>query len=371
METKITILYLDDESHNLSAFKASFRRTFNVHIANTANEAIEIIEKENPQIVIADHRMPLVTGVEFFEKIKTEFPDPIRILLTAYTSSQTVIDAINKGHIDRYMMKPWDFALMESTLKSCIEIYNTRVELRLKVDELKRTNDELNRFVYSVSHDLRAPLMSMLGLVHLVKAGMPEDELLEYYNLMEKSIKKMDNHIQATLEYYRNFKSEVTVEKIHVNELLSELVESMKVYSDLVRINVTIPDGTHIQTDKMRLRIALSNLLSNAIKYGQKNDQPFNVDITVSPSDNDLKIAVQDYGIGIQKNELSRIFEMFYRTADNKNTKSTGLGLYLVKDALDKIKGKVDVTSEVGEGTCFTLFIPHLPIEEKEEKEMD
>lgn len=370
METKITVLYLDDESHNLSAFKASFRRTFNVHIAETANEAMELIEKENPQIIIADHRMPLVTGVEFFEKIKTEFPDPIRILLTAYTSSQTVIDAINKGHIDRYMMKPWDFPLMESTLKSCIEIYNTRVELRLKVDELKRTNDELNRFVYSVSHDLRAPLMSMLGLVHLVKAGMPEDELLEYYNLMEKSIKKMDNHIQATLEYYRNFKSEVTVEKIHTNELLAELVESMKVYSDLVRVNVTIPEGTYIQTDKMRLRIALSNLLSNAIKYGQKNDQPFNVDITVSQSDNDLKIAVQDYGIGIQKKELSKIFEMFYRTEGNKNPKSTGLGLYLVKDALDKIKGKVDVSSEIGEGTCFTLFIPHLNIEETEE-EMD
>lgn len=361
-QPKITILYLDDESQNLSAFKASFRRTFNVHIASTANEAIELIEKENPQIVIADHRMPLVTGVEFFERIKEEFPDPIRILLTAYTSSQTVIDAINKGHIDRYMMKPWDYLLMESTLKSCIEIFNTRVELRMKVDELKRTNDELNRFVYSVSHDLRAPLMSMLGLVHLVKAGMPDEELGQYYSLMEKSIKKMDNHIQSTLEYYRNFKSEVFVEKVNASELLSDLVESMKVYSDLVQFNVVIPDDTYIQTDRMRLRIALSNLLSNAIKYGQKNDQIFNIDVSVTISDNDLKIAVQDYGIGIQQSELSKIFEMFYRSQDNKNTKSTGLGLYLVKDALDKINGQVDVTSEFGVGTCFTLFIPELPL---------
>ncbi len=357
---QIRVLYLDDEAHNLSAFKASFRRKYDVMITSSAVEAEALIEKYDPQIVIADHRMPLVTGVEFFEKIKDEFPDPIRILLTAYTSSQTVIDAVNKGHIDRYMMKPWDNLLMESTIKSCMDIYNTRVALRLKNEELEKTNEELNRFVYSVSHDLRAPLMSLLGLIHLVKLEDDQNEQVQYFDLMEKSVKKMDNYIQTTLEYYRNFKSSVTVEVINVNAFIAELIESMEVYSDAANCKVKIADGIIVKTDAMRLKIALGNILSNAIKYGSDGSESFDIDITVSSDNDELIIAVQDYGIGIPKEELTRIFDMFYRSTGNTNAKSTGLGLYLVQDALNKIDGKVDVSSEVNKGTCFTLHIPNL-----------
>lgn len=357
---KITVLYLDDEAHNLSAFKASFRRKFNVLITESAEEAQALIEKHSPEIIIADHRMPLVTGVEFFERIKDEFPDPIRILLTAYTSSQTVIDAVNKGHIDRYMMKPWDQLMLESTLNSCLEIYNTRVELRIKIEELEKTNAELNRFVYSVSHDLRAPLMSILGLIHLVKIEEQPDEQAKFFDLMDKSVKKMDNYIQTTLEYYRNFKSSLNIEQIDVNAFVTEIIDSMGEYNEIVNFNVNIIGDLKISTDQMRLKIALGNLLSNAIKYGQNGESTYDIDISVSSVEDKLVISVQDYGIGIAKEELSRIFNMFYRSEGNTNTKSTGLGLYLVKDALSKIDGQVDVSSEIDKGTCFTLHIPNL-----------
>ena len=357
---EISVLYLDNEAHNLSAFKATFRRQYNIMITSSAEEAESMIEKYNPQIIIADHRMPLVTGVEFFEKIKDEFPDPIRILLTAYTSSQTVIDAVNKGHIDRYMMKPWDNLLMKSTIKSCIDIYNTRVALRLKNEELKKTNAELNRFVYSVSHDLRAPLMSLLGLIHLVKTEENQDEQSQYYDLMEKSVKKMDNYIQTTLEYYRNFKANLTVEMVQLEKFVLDLIESLKEYNDYAQFNVNIPENLTVRTDAMRLKIALGNVLSNAIKYGNTGDGQFNIDVNITEEENEILIAVKDYGIGIPREELTRIFDMFYRSAGNTNAKSTGLGLYLVKDALNKIDGKVDVASEQNEGTCFTLHIPNL-----------
>src|SRR6056297_3020312 len=143
---KISVLYLDDEEPNLSAFKATFRRTHLIRTTNSAEEALALIEEEEPHIIIADQRMPKVSGVEFFQKVCKSHPDPQRILLTAYTSSQTVIDAVNHGHIDKYLVKPWDREMMEKTLSSVYQSYKSKVELKRKNEELFRVNSELNRF---------------------------------------------------------------------------------------------------------------------------------------------------------------------------------------------------------------------------------
>ncbi len=360
LEKKITILYLDDEQQNLSAFKASFRRKYEILLANSAEDAFSILDNNSPEIIIADHRMPKMTGVEFFEQIKEDFPNPIRILLTAYTSSQTVIDAVNKGHIDRYLVKPWDPLIIESTINSCHKMFLTRVELQEKNDELKRTNAELNRFVYSVSHDLRAPLMSLLGLIHLVRAEDSADEQVQFFDLMEKSVKKMDNYIQTTLEYYRNFKSEISVEEVDVKALVNELTESVKSYNDHVEFVMDVDDSLVSHTDKMRLKIVVGNILSNAVKYGRKPDHVGDVliEISAQKDDGDLIVTVKDYGVGIPKDELDKIFDMFYRSSTNQTSKSTGLGLYLVHDAVSKVNGKVEVDSQVDNWTMFKVTIP-------------
>ncbi len=359
-DKKISILYLDDEQQNLSAFKASFRRKYDILLANNAEDAFDILEENSPEIIIADHRMPKMTGVEFFEKVKEDFPNPTRILLTAYTSSQTVIDAVNKGHIDRYLMKPWDPILIESTINSCYQMFLTRVELQDKNEELKRTNEELNRFVYSVSHDLRAPLMSLLGLIHLVRIEEKPQEQGQFFDLMEKSVHKMDNYIQTTLEYYRNFKSEITVETIDVKTLVNELTESLKSYNDHVEFVTEVDESIDSVTDKMRLKIIIGNILSNAVKYGRKPDHVGDViiELSATKTDGELIVKVKDYGVGIPKDELTKIFDMFYRSSTNQTSKSTGLGLYLVHDAVSKVKGKIEVDSQVDTWTEFTVTIP-------------
>lgn len=359
LENKIRILYVDDEVPNLIAFNANFRRDYEIHIADSAEKAFEVLETIEPHIVISDHRMPGMTGVDFFEKLILIHPDPVRILLTAYTNSQTVIDAVNKGQIDKYLVKPWDNNVMQSAFRTGFTIYQSRVELRLKNEELRRTNSELNRFVYSVSHDLRAPLMSMLGLINLVRMEDNPEEQKQYFDLMEKSVRKMDTYIQTTLEYYRNFKSEVKIEPVHIETLLNDIIESVSSYHSKATIKFHFQGEPEIYSDKLRMKICLSNIISNALKYGQNSNETYEVLVDCNHSNNELEVCVQDFGIGISASEMPRIYDMFYRSSQNKNSNNTGLGLYLVKEAIKRIKGRIEVDSELGKGSTFRLFIPN------------
>jgi len=358
---KINILYLDDEEPNLSAFKASFRRTHNVRTANSAQKALALIEEEEPHIIIADQRMPQVSGVEFFEMVLQDHPDPQRILLTAYTSSQTVIDAVNKGQIDRYLVKPWDREMMEKTLHSVYDSYKNKVELKRKNEELYRVNSELNRFVYSVSHDLRAPLLSLLGLVDLSRNEEDSDQIQEYFELMNSSIRKMDDYIQTTLQYYRNLKTSLILEHVNLKGLIAEITEPLVNYNGDVSFRVDVDSETVIFTDRIRLKIALNNLITNAVKYGFKvKNTPYEISISNKNIEGSNKIIVADQGKGIAPDQLKKIFEIFFSESSAQSVESSGLGLYLVRQALDKIKGTVSVRSKLDVGTEFEINLPDL-----------
>lgn len=142
-KTKIKVLYVDDEEHNLTAFKATFRREYDVYTAISAEEGRAILAAEKINIIITDQRMPHITGVEFLESIIEEFPEPIRILLTGYTDISAVIDAINKGQIYRYITKPWDEQDLKVTINNAYEVYYLRQENKELMKSLLRANEQL------------------------------------------------------------------------------------------------------------------------------------------------------------------------------------------------------------------------------------
>src|SRR4051812_21640181 len=119
--SKISVLYIDDEEENLLSFKATFRRTFDVHIATSPAIGLNILNENKIHVIIADQRMPQSTGVEFFDVVRKVHPNPIRILLTGYTDVEAIIDAINKGQIYRYIKKPWDTLELETTINNAYE----------------------------------------------------------------------------------------------------------------------------------------------------------------------------------------------------------------------------------------------------------
>ena len=140
---KIHVLYVDDEEHNLVSFKASFRRSFKIWTAISANEAREILDKEEIHIIITDQRMPDETGVEFLVSILDKHPEPIRMLLTGYSDIEAVIDSINKGQVYRYITKPWNDKQLELSIKNAHEVYSLRKENKILFEKLKKANEQL------------------------------------------------------------------------------------------------------------------------------------------------------------------------------------------------------------------------------------
>lgn len=140
---KINVLYVDDEVNNLTAFKATFRRIYNIYTAESAKEGRDILDKNEIEIILTDQRMPSVTGVEFLQSIIIDHPNPIRILVTGYSDITAVIDAVNKGQIYRYIAKPWDNESLKITIDNAFEVYSLRIKNKELTEDLIKVNKQL------------------------------------------------------------------------------------------------------------------------------------------------------------------------------------------------------------------------------------
>jgi len=357
-DSRIRILYIDDEIHNLNAFKASFRRSYEIYTANSAQEGKLLLKEIMVHIIIADQKMPVTTGVDFFNEIKETLPDPIRILLTGYTDVEDIIDAINKGHIFSYVKKPWDENELHRTINNAYEIYRTRKQLKEKIEELEKTNDELNRFIYSTSHDLRSPLMSVLGIINLTRLDNSVVDPNNYVGMIESCILKLDGFIQKIIEYYRNSRLDVEYEKIDFNNLLNDCIIAFRPQDTSIQFQMSVDQSFDFKGDTFRISVILNNLISNAVKYQKPDESNPMVDLSVKVEPHKATICIKDNGIGILSEHLNNIFKMFFRSKNN-NKPGSGIGLYIVKEALNKIGGTINVESKYGEGTQFEISIPN------------
>lgn len=224
--------------------------------------------------------------------------------------------------------------------------------------QLEKVNSELDRFVYSVSHDLRAPLSSISGLIQLSEKSSDLKEVTEYLDLMKGRIVRLEQFIRDIINFSRNARSEVRVEEVNVKALVNETFETLKFISGGVAITLqdNLPPFLVVRTDKTRLQIVLFNLISNAIQYRDPNKEPCYIRFSSSLTDGHLTLHVDDNGIGIDTPHHSRVFNMFYRASEN--SKGSGLGLYIVKETMEKLGGTISLHSALGAGTQFRIELP-------------
>jgi signal transduction histidine kinase len=354
--SNIRVLYIDDEENNLVAFKATFRRQYEIYTASSAAEGLKILQNINIPIIIADQKMPNMTGVEFFKSISKTYPDPMRILLTGYTDIDALADAINHGDVYRYIQKPWSDLELHNAIKNAYDAYCGKIDLRNKVTELEKTNDELNRFIYSISHELRAPLVSVIGIVNLVKLENMYNSSGEYWSLIETCSNKLDYYIQKTLQYYKNNKVGEETTEIDFKGLIDELV-AVHSYIDIdTHFTVNVDQKVVFKGDLFRIEVILGNLISNAIKYQKIDELNKRVTVNVVVKNNLAEISINDNGMGILNEHLEKIFVQFFKS---KVHHGSGLGLFIVKEALNKINGRISVSSDLDFGTTFTITIPN------------
>lgn len=356
---KIKILYVDDEKNNLVAFQSYFRKEYEVHTAVSVADALELLKHNPMQIIISDQRMPNMTGVEFLEQTISQYPDSIRMLITGQSDINVVIQAINQGQITKFVQKPWDWEKLALAIENCVLLYNSRMELKLKNEELQKANDELNKLVYSISHDLRSPLMSILGIVHLAKISKDQPMEMKYFEMIESCVTKLDTFIKNIIDYYKNARAEEIREPIDFQQLADGVIEALKNQDPDITFETTVEQPGEFFGDFLRLKVILNNLVSNAIKYQNPDAERHFVKISVQAGAGSARILVEDNGIGIAEKNLESIFKLFFRTENSQAKDGTGIGLYIVKESVEKIGGKISVSSVPGTGTTFELQIPN------------
>jgi signal transduction histidine kinase len=230
--------------------------------------------------------------------------------------------------------------------------------LHKKNEELVKVNKELDRFVYSASHDLRSPISSVRGLISLVKLTAIPAETKTYMDLMDHKLMSLNKFIEDIVLYSRNTRITVKTETINLKELIDECLMSLQYPgTDKIHIQLEIPEALTLVSDPTRLRVVLTNLLSNAFKYANPTIDNSYIKITVHPTPAQLELSIQDNGIGIHEEYLPMIFDMFFQA--NDKVEGSGLGLYIVKETLEKIQGTIRVESKYAAGTTFVITLPN------------
>lgn len=233
------------------------------------------------------------------------------------------------------------------------------------VKELKETNKELQTFIYRASHDLKNPVSSIQGLVNVAKIDVRDTKALEYFSMIDSSCYRLNNIIEELALI--NLIKEGAIEKnrVEIKDLIYKTISSFKSIKNLDNIIFSTEFNllTKLYSDERLLKIILSNLIENSIKHS-KNSAYSYIRIRVSQDAPEMvRIDIEDNGVGIAKDIQENIFDMFFRSTHLAN--STGLGLYIVQNALKRLNGAIKLESVEGEGTLFSVFLPNSIIPKK------
>lgn len=248
--------------------------------------------------------------------------------------------------------------LMRMNYKTEEELRHNNSVKQKQNEDLTKANLELDRFVYSASHDLRAPLSSILGLIEICERSDDPEEIKQCLALMRRSIRNMDEFTKEIISYSRNARQELKEEPVVLYDLVTEVVEDLQFVTGAEEIYVkyNIDKELSFLIDKSRLKAILNNLIGNSIKYHDPQKEDQFIAVEAKREDSNITIEVADNGSGIPEEHVDKIFNMFYRASDS--SRGSGLGLYIVKEVVQKMNGQISVVSEYRKGSTFRVTLP-------------
>ncbi|MCU0430145.1 MAG: HAMP domain-containing histidine kinase [Cytophagaceae bacterium] len=246
--------------------------------------------------------------------------------------------------------------LYHDSEKKLIKFVNKLIE---RNRSLSKTNNELDSFVYKASHDLRAPLASLMALVKLSKEERNPEMLQEYVFHQEKAIQKLDAYIVDILNISKNARKTLEVSPIRFKELLDDILSQYAFHENFDQIEkiIDVQEALPLYSDRKRILVILNNLISNALRYSDKQKKHSYIDIQIHVSKELAQLTIKDNGVGISKKHLPNIFEMFYRAS--MSSEGSGLGLYLVHETVTRLGGEITVDSEESLWTQFSITLPN------------
>jgi two-component system sensor histidine kinase/response regulator len=359
---KATILVIDDED----AMRDSCRQVLSkdgymTETAEDGQSGLQKIREAKPDLVLIDLKMPGMGGMELLEKIGQIDPDIISIVITGYATIESAVEAMKLNAYD-FLPKPFT----PDQLRIVIERGLERRRLTAESARLRREKEMMREnFITLVSHQLRSPLASVKQYFGVIREGFAGEVTDKQKQIIQKAGEYIDSLIQLINDWLDMSRVEGgrikdKSEPVSLTAVLSEALDVVKPEAETKKVNLELNSADNLPQlngDSKCLKEAFLNLLNNAIIYNREGGS---VTVTVKEQGNDLVVEVSDTGIGISQENLSFIFDEFFRvkSKETQHISGTGLGLPIVKRIIEAHSGCMKVVSEPGKGTTFSIFLP-------------
>lgn len=328
--------------------------------ASTGEEAIEMMKEGPVDIVLLDNKLPGIQGVEVLDFIKTNYPNTLVVMITSYASLELAVNATNKGAYD-FVPKPFT----PQELKTSMEGITKHLFLKRMTKKLNKEGKQIRfQFLTVLSHELKAPLSAIEGYLHIMQEKQAGNDIAAYDKMIDRSlerIKGMRNLIMDLLDL-THIESGKMKREVKAQDIVPIIVTSMDtVLPFAVQRDVEVVGHWDAEivmdADSDEMEIILNNLLSNSVKYNNPGGKVY---IDANIKGDSVVITVKDTGIGIEEEDIARLFEEFMRvkSPQTKNISGSGLGLSIVKRIVKLYNGTISVESKPGDGSVFTITLP-------------
>jgi signal transduction histidine kinase len=374
MSKEIQVLFIDDEESIIDGVQRLFKReAYGIFATTSPDKAREVLAKEKIKVVVCDHRMPGITGVEFLKEVKEKYPDVVKVLFTGYADFSAAQEAINVGEIYRYISKPWKTSELLSIIRQCIEHYDLIVSGNVHKEELEIANKRLRamceiqkEFTSTVSHELRTPLASIKTAIDLVlkkMVGEINEEQKEVLGRAKSNVDRLKRLIDDILDVTKmeSGKLQMNFKINDIHRVIQETAEAQKEVAEgrglyiKTELDVQVPK---ILFDRDRIIQVLNNLLNNAVKFTKHGG--ITIKTQKNSQENHIVVSIKDTGKGIAEADISKLFQRFHQidSTEINEESGTGLGLAICNEIISQHGGKIWVESKLGEGTTFNFILP-------------
>ena len=381
-----TLLIVDDEVDVLESLRHQFHRTYRVLTAASGGQAISVLDTNEVQLILSDQRMPGMQGDAFLSQARRLQPDAIRMLFTGYADIQAVINAVNQGHIFRYILKPWDTVELEGIMRQAAEQYDLLAERKRLIAELEaanaqllHANEELARagqlktaFIEVASHEFNTPITLVLGLTELLKMANPNpaDDEREILRQITASGRQLSRLVTSVLTLLRaeDFRRTLQRSPVELSSLIQNVVDQVRPFIQARQLHLHLAVAGDLGTfeiDADKISAVLVNLLTNAIKFTPDQGQ---IELSAKLDDGDeARICVADRGVGLEPQALKHLFQPFFTQFDPSRHSSgdfgfckrgLGLGLSISKQFVEMHGGEISAESAPADGTRITVRLP-------------
>ena len=369
------VIYVDDEIPNRLVFQATFSDLFRVKVCESVEQALQAMQGQTVAVVLTDQRMPNATGVDLLNRVKELFPDTLRVLVTAYTDQEPIVQAVNHVQIDRFIAKPWDNREMEALIQGAIDAYH----MRLKVKELEfqlisaQRAEVLGRLAAGLVHDMSNPLAAITANVERLRYGenvfrrladlQPKDseeaellaELPDLARDLEMSSGYLAELINGIREHWRPTNQDGEADVKAVVEFSKRMVVT-RARNERVELKFITPDVPKVRMGATVLCQVITNLIVNSIQAFGPDHARREVTVSLAREGDGVAVHVADSGKGIPPEVLARLGKEQLTT--KIAGQGTGLGVMITRTLVEKAGGKFVLSSTVGQGTTARVWIP-------------